>query len=275
MRDGEALAKQLESGQPLEARHRAMLPPSVPATIQFASGFNDLPATLEALGDMCQRQAELRVAALPAIITPAFVLLIGLLVAFVVLALLLPMLSLIAHLSLAHWVYKVVFHPADLAPLLLGMAVLVGHCDHHVTSLGWRMRMQLILPFVAVAMSAIKFPAEMVFPLGPIQVSPLRVALAGATIVYLDGLWLHRHILFAWAAGMSAGGLFLGHSVKNINDNSVQMAQRSADALDRLIPKTLFDWGVVSIMAAFLLLGLGALISLTRRTVTSDDGDDG
>src|SRR5439155_9388985 len=76
--------------------------------------------------------------------------------------LVLPMLSIVAHLSLAHWVYKVVFHPADVAPLLLGMAVLVGHCDHHVSSLAWRMRMQLTLPFVAVAMSAIKFPAGFV-----------------------------------------------------------------------------------------------------------------
>jgi hypothetical protein len=179
--------------------------------------------------------------------------------------LVLPMLSIIAHLSLAHWVYKVIFHPLDLAPLLLGMAVAIGHCDRHVASLAWRMRMQLALPFVAVAMSAIKFPPSMVFALGPVQISPLRIALAGATVVYLDGLWLHRHVLFAWAAGMSTAGLFMGHSVRAINDNSMQMAQKSADAVDRLIPKTLFDWGVVSIAAAFVLLGLGALISFTRR----------
>ena len=35
---------------------------------------------------------------------------------------------------------------------------------------------------LAVALSAIKFPAEMVFPLGPIQVSPLRVALYRARL---------------------------------------------------------------------------------------------
>jgi len=49
------------------------------------------------------------------------------------------------------------------------------------------------------------------------------------------------------------------------------MAQQSADALDRLIPKTLAEWGVVSIAAAFVLLGLGAMISLTRRTPVSDE----
>ena len=95
VRDGRRLAEQLEAGKPLEPSRGAMLPASVPATIQFASGFHDLPTTLDALGEMCQRQAELRVAAIPAIITPAFVLLIGLLVAVLVLGLLAPMLTLI------------------------------------------------------------------------------------------------------------------------------------------------------------------------------------
>jgi type II secretory pathway component PulF len=95
VRDGRRLAEQLEAGKPLEPSRGAMLPASVPATIQFASGFHDLPTTLEALGEMCQRQAELRVAAIPAVISPVFVLIIGLLVAMLVLGLLAPMISLI------------------------------------------------------------------------------------------------------------------------------------------------------------------------------------
>jgi type IV pilus assembly protein PilC len=95
IKDGEQLAGQLESGQPLEPRRRAMLPPSVPATIQFSAGFNELPSTLDALSEMSQRQAELRVAAIPAIITPAFVLGIGFAVGFIVLGLLAPIIALI------------------------------------------------------------------------------------------------------------------------------------------------------------------------------------
>jgi type II secretory pathway component PulF len=95
IRDGEQLAGQLESGQPLDPRRHAMLPPSVPATIQFSAGFNDLPSTLDALSEMSQRQAELRVAAIPAIITPAFVLGIGFAVGFIVLGLMMPIITLI------------------------------------------------------------------------------------------------------------------------------------------------------------------------------------
>jgi type II secretory pathway component PulF len=95
VRDGEALARQLEAGHPLSPQPGALLPASVPATIQFAAGFNDLSTTLEALGEMCQRQAEVRVAAIPAIVTPAFVLLLGLAVGLIVLGLFLPMVTLI------------------------------------------------------------------------------------------------------------------------------------------------------------------------------------
>lgn len=99
IKDGEQLAGQLEAGQPPEPRRHAMLPPSVPATIQFSAGFNDLPSTLDALSEMSQRQAELRVAAIPTIITPAFVLGIGFAVGFIVLGLLAPILSLIQSLT--------------------------------------------------------------------------------------------------------------------------------------------------------------------------------
>jgi len=65
IRDGAGLSQQLQAGSRSKAPVMHFLPGEHPATIQFASGFNDLRATLEALADMCQRQAELRVAASP------------------------------------------------------------------------------------------------------------------------------------------------------------------------------------------------------------------
>jgi hypothetical protein len=192
--------------------------------------------------------------------------------------LVLPMLSIIAHLGLCHWVYKVTFHPSDIAPLLIGLAFAIGRCDTHVTSLGWRMKLQLALPAVAVVLSAISLPREMiVFAFdGRVALSPLRAALLASMLVYLDGLWLHRHVLFGFAAAACGGGLFMGHSVSTINQNSVDMAQRSADALNRLVPRTLYDWGIVSIGAAFVLLALGAMVSFSRRVVPvhADDNED-
>jgi hypothetical protein len=190
--------------------------------------------------------------------------------------LVLPMLSIIAHLSLCHWVYKVVFHPADVAPLLIGLAVAVGRCDYHVASLASRMRLQLTLPVIAIALSAFGVPRAMVLPLGQMPISPLRLAFFASMLVYLDGLWLHRHVLFAFAAAGCGGAVFMGHSVASINQNSLDMAQRSADSLNRLVPRTLHDWGVVAVGAAFVLLALGAVISLSRRVVVihGNEGED-
>ena len=77
--------------------------------------------------------------------------------------------------------YDVTFHPGNLAPLLLGLAVFAGRYDRHVSTLDRRMRMQLALPFAAIGLAAIKFPPElMLYPGEWYALSPLRFALVGA-----------------------------------------------------------------------------------------------
>ena len=93
--DGRTLIEALSAGKPLTTWRMRLLPPTVPAAIQFASGQHDLPTTLGALSDMYQRQAELRMAVIPGILTPLLLLLIAMLVAFVIAGLLAPFLSLI------------------------------------------------------------------------------------------------------------------------------------------------------------------------------------
>ena len=79
----------------------------------------------------------------------------------------LPMVSLLAHLCLANWVYKVTFQPLNVAPLLLGFAVLCGHADRHVASLTWRLRMHLCLPLAAILLSGFPRGHDMIID-GPI-----------------------------------------------------------------------------------------------------------
>jgi type II secretory pathway component PulF len=99
-RDGAALVDRLAAGQPLGAGGGGrpageILPPSVPATLHFAAGHHDLPTTIEALGEMYQRQAELRLAVIPAVLTPLLVVLIAVLIAFVVMGLVAPLFAMI------------------------------------------------------------------------------------------------------------------------------------------------------------------------------------
>jgi type IV pilus assembly protein PilC len=95
MKDGDALLAALSAGQPLNSAQTRFLPPSIPATLQFASGSNDLHTALASLSELYQRQADIRLAALPGIVTPALVILLAVLIGFAIIALLMPLVSLI------------------------------------------------------------------------------------------------------------------------------------------------------------------------------------
>jgi type IV pilus assembly protein PilC len=97
--DGRSLIQALSLGKPLTSAHTRILPATVPAAIQYASGHSDLAGTLGSLGEMYQRQAELRMSALPGILTPLLVLLIAIIIGFVIAALMMPFVSLISGMS--------------------------------------------------------------------------------------------------------------------------------------------------------------------------------
>jgi type IV pilus assembly protein PilC len=97
--DGTALIDAISAGRPLTSAQTRLLPATVPAAMQFASGFHDLGATLGTLSEMYQRQAELRMAAIPGIVTPILVIVIAVLIGFIVLALMAPLIALIQGVS--------------------------------------------------------------------------------------------------------------------------------------------------------------------------------
>lgn len=98
-RDGAALVELLGQGVPLSLSLPRLLPASIPASIEFAAKHNDLPTVLQTLAEMYQRQAELRVDAIPAILTPLLLLFIAVSVGFVLVGLLLPLVQLISGIS--------------------------------------------------------------------------------------------------------------------------------------------------------------------------------
>ncbi|HXE55746.1 MAG TPA: type II secretion system F family protein, partial [Tepidisphaeraceae bacterium] len=95
--DGKAMIDALASGKPLTEATTRVLPATIPATIQFASEYHDLVPTLQSLSEMYQRQADLRLNAIPEILTPLLVILMALLIGFVLIALLAPFGSLVDH----------------------------------------------------------------------------------------------------------------------------------------------------------------------------------
>lgn len=99
--DGLLLIDALSGGRPLTTAETHLLPPSIPAAMQFASGFHDLRTTLRSLSEMYERQAELRLKALPGILTPLLVVVLALVIGFVIVSLLSPLFTLLDQIF--HW----------------------------------------------------------------------------------------------------------------------------------------------------------------------------
>jgi hypothetical protein len=188
---------------------------------------------------------------------------------------LLPAVSILAHLCTSNWVYHVRWTPANVAPLLLGLSIAAGACDHHVRNVTARMRLQLLLPLGAIVLSRWA-PDHLSADIGA-TITPLRLALLGATVVYMHGLWLHRHPYFAAAGLLCLGSASLGDSPESMSQNVNNLAQRGASTMWRFVPTTAMAWGLVSVVASFVLLGLGVALSLLRargRTLPAESGDN-
>jgi type IV pilus assembly protein PilC len=97
--DGKALRDALAGGRALTTAQARLLPQSVPAAMQFASGHSDLATTLASLSEMYQRQADLRLNALPGILTPILVILLALIIGFIIAGLVAPLIEIIEALT--------------------------------------------------------------------------------------------------------------------------------------------------------------------------------
>lgn len=88
--DGRRLADAIGSGQAEPTERLKILPMTIPAAIAFSQQQDQLEQTLDALSRMYQEQAELRLAALPAILTPLLLLVMAGVIGFIMAGLLLP-----------------------------------------------------------------------------------------------------------------------------------------------------------------------------------------
>ena len=178
----------------------------------------------------------------------------------------LPSISAVWHAASMHWVYGAPFHASYWTPIVLGLGV-------SLSLLGVRwfprlscMRVRWLTPIVALLWS-INPPQELILKV-PLEttpdllVSPLRIALLAAALVYFLSFWSERwrpFFLSGIASLLLAGA---GHSISSI------MAT-VARATNLLVPKTPVEACVMSIIGAFVFLLLGAAVSLFEQLVTA------
>lgn len=100
LRDGRAMADAVRRGEALNAGTvLAAIPPTVPAAIGISSRTGDLPAALATLSRMYAEQAEQRLRALPAIVTPVLFVFIAIGFGLALMAIFFPLVQLIQSFS--------------------------------------------------------------------------------------------------------------------------------------------------------------------------------
>lgn len=190
--------------------------------------------------------------------------------------LILPLISLAAHLGTSHWVYEVPFSAPNAAPILLAWAVLLSAVSPAAMT---RSDVRYLIGMLTGAAVLTTFtPSSR--PLAQswlgVSVTPLMITLAAAYVTNIYCLYLNRAKVLLPAGAAAAGVWAFGPAPSTVFDwssrtwagGSAAIAQvwaYSVAVVRRLIPQTQAAWGVISLVGAFLLLAIGAFVSLTKR----------
>jgi hypothetical protein len=156
----------------------------------------------------------------------------------------------VLHLWAVGYIHAIDFQPAFLGPFLLGLAA---------TTPRDRVARQVALPALAVLVS-LGQGAVLGFTVpGAVGTfSPLRLALLGAAATWA---WLARRDREPWLgflAALSGAAGLLGSSVSSLGGSLGRLLR----ILGSLLPRDVFGWGVLGVIAAFVFLVAGARRSL-------------
>jgi hypothetical protein len=175
----------------------------------------------------------------------------------------LPFFSLLVHLAGANRVYWVHFHIANVAPVLLGFAVLLTRW-HGRLGRSAVVTMQAILATAAIAIS-VNFDPHLIGHVVGHAFSPLRLSLVGSSAVMGTAFLLYRELIAAQLSTAAMVAASLGNSPGEMRANALAMAKAIYRGGVRLIPHTPMQWGVLAVIGSFVMLALGAVVSLRKH----------
>jgi hypothetical protein len=160
-----------------------------------------------------------------------------------------PAALVVMHLWAVGYIHAIPFQPAFLSPVLLGVAV---------TADRERRALKAAPPALAIVLSLGQGGPLGFTVLGQAFVSPLRVALVAAVAAWGYLAWRDRERWLAVLAGSLAAGGLLG----SLPSGAWRAIVRILLLVEAHRPRGAFGWGVVAVVAAFVLLAAGARRSL-------------
>ena len=173
-------------------------------------------------------------------------------------------LSLILHLAELHYVYNVTFYAAMLCPILLCVAMVLHHRDRHVPSDSRAPALQVLM-LLMTFLIALGTPDSLSLTILGISISATKLTFAA---LYLTVIYMYIPRLAHWlisAGVVVAAFAIFGPGWGQIVTYMIRAIRSTLSAAVDLLPSTRFAWGITGIVLAFLLLGLGLLISLRKN----------
>ena len=173
-----------------------------------------------------------------------------------------PAVSLLGHLYGSGWVYRAEFSAAFASPVLLGAAVwlprMLPQSNPRFVGVG-----QLLLPIAAMLLS-IDAPATPIAEWG-VSISALRLALLSAGLTWLYAAWVHRSVMFAVLGSLTPLTGLIGPTPEIVANRLSRAAGWLWQLARDNAPRTIGQWGIAGIIAAFLFLAAGAWLSFRPR----------
>jgi hypothetical protein len=168
------------------------------------------------------------------------------------------------HLWAVGYIHAIDFRPALIAPILLGLAATAGRDE---------LARKVALPGLAVLVSlgqGSSLGFHLIGADGPL-VSPLCLAMLGVAATWGYLAWRDRE---RWLAMLALGGGVAGLLGASASSLSTGLG-RAVRFLDSLLPRDAFGWGLLTVIAAFVLLAAGARRSLAGEPSGGPQGPSG
>lgn len=177
----------------------------------------------------------------------------------------LPFIAIAAHLGMLHWVYGVRFYSGDTSPVLLGLTVLLARSRPlHPERRAWVNIVRVMLLVGAVVTSA-SDPAPLhIAVTARFFLTPFSLTAACAYLVFIYCYLRPYAAFFVSLGAMSTGAYLFGPTLQATVSFLDSAWARIIALMERLMPKTAMQWGVLAIGGAFAFLGLGAAVSLRK-----------
>lgn len=192
------------------------------------------------------------------------------------LALILPLISIVAHLVVVHWQHETMLPLSVFSLILFGlMAWHVRGLTHDRQKRAWLY--EWTIPVLAVFCSLTTtrkvgielldglvlgrpLESESIWTVGWIDLTTLRLALVILAGFYLVMAWQKRSVRLCVMSGLAMGAAGLGATLQTMMDRF----WIGLEWLEILIPRTQLAWGMTAVIVAFILLGSGVLWSMYR-----------